>query len=184
MRSSPQRREGRSIPAHTHHPEALLYSEHVHYVEQLKRFHDAFGRERVLVLIYEDFKRDNRAVFKEMLDFLGLDDEQVEIEPVRTKPVREARSVLAHRLVNRVRLAKRAPERVGPLARAVSALVPSAARSQRFSARWRGALYADQKPPDDALMAELRERFRPEVEALSEYLDREMIDRWGYGEPG
>jgi hypothetical protein len=178
-----ERREGRSVPAHTHHPEALLYSEHVRYVEQLRRFHDAFGRERVLVLVYEDFKRDNRAVFKEMLRFLDLDDAQVEIEPVRTKPVREARSVLAHRAVNRVRLAKRAPERVGPLARAVATLIPAAARSQRFGARWRRALYADQKPPDEELMSELRERFRPEVEALSEYLDRDMIARWGYGVP-
>jgi len=179
----PERREGRSVPAHTHHPEALLYSEHVRYVEQLRRFHDAFGRERVLVLVYEDFRRDNRAVFGQVLDFLGLDRDGVEIEPVRTKPVREARSVLAHRLVNRVRLAKRAPERVGPLARAVSSLIPAAARSQRFGARWRRALYSEQKPADEALMAELRERFRPEVEALSEYLGRDLLARWGYGEP-
>jgi Sulfotransferase family len=179
----PERREGRSIPAHTHHPEALLYSEHVHYVEQLRRFHDAFPRERVLVLIYEDFKRDNLAVFGQVLDFLGL-DRSVEIEPVRTKPVREARSVLAHRLVGRVRLAKRAPERVGSLARAVATLIPSAALSPRFGARWRRALYSEQKPADEALMAELRERFRPEVERLSEYLERDMLARWGYGEPG
>jgi hypothetical protein len=34
--------------------------------------------------------------------------------------------------------------------------------------------------PDEALMAELRRRYRPEVQALSEYLDRDLIELWGY----
>ena len=178
-----ERRAGRRIPSHCHHPEALLYSEHVRYVEQLRRFHDVFPSEQVLVLVYEDFKRDNRCVFNEILRHLAL-DESAPIEPVRTKPVREARSVLVHRMVARVRLAKRAPARVGPLARAVSAMVPSAARNRQFGAGWRRAVYAEQKPPDEALMRELRERFRPEVQALSEYLGRDLIERWGYGTSG
>ena len=33
-----ERREGRSIPRHTYWPQALLYSEHVRYVEQLCRY--------------------------------------------------------------------------------------------------------------------------------------------------
>ena len=37
------RREGRQVPRHTYWPQALLYSEHVRYVEQLRRFHELFG---------------------------------------------------------------------------------------------------------------------------------------------
>jgi hypothetical protein len=29
-------------------------------------------------------------------------------------------------------------------------------------------------------MAELRSRFKGEVEALSEYLDRDLVAQWGY----
>ena len=38
-----ERRQGKSIPRHTYWPDALLYSEHVRYVEQLRRYHEVFG---------------------------------------------------------------------------------------------------------------------------------------------
>lgn len=31
-------------------------------------------------------------------------------------------------------------------------------------------------------MSELRQRFKPEVVALSEYLDRDLVRLWGYDE--
>jgi hypothetical protein len=175
-----ERREGRRIPSHSHHPEALMYSEHVRYVDQLRRFHDAFSREQVLVLIYEDFRRDNAASFAQILSFLEL-DERVEIEPVQTKPLREIRSVALHRMVGRVRLATRAPERTGPIARAAAAMVPAPMRSAEFGRRWRRAVYSEQKAADPALTAEMKRRFVGEVRALSEYLGRDLIGDWGYG---
>ena len=54
-----ERREGRRIPRGSHRPQLLLYSEHVRYVEQLRRYHDLFPRSQVLVLIYDDFRNDN-----------------------------------------------------------------------------------------------------------------------------
>ncbi|HEY1833961.1 MAG TPA: sulfotransferase [Solirubrobacteraceae bacterium] len=181
------RRDGRRIPAHSHHPEALMYSEHVRYTEQLERFHAAFPREQVLALIYEDFKRDNMATFEQILRFLDLDLDDAEraiaaIEPVRTRPVRESRSATLHRMVARVRLAGRAPERVGPLARAAAAMVPAAMRSPEFSNRWRRAVYAEQRAPDELLMRELRVRFRPQVEAFGSYIGRDLVDLWGYAQ--
>jgi hypothetical protein len=167
-----------------------MYSEHVRYTEQLERFHAAFPREQVLALIYEDFKRDNMATFEQILRFLELDDDAAaaetvaSIEPVRTRPVRESRSTTLHRMVARVRLAGRAPERVGPLARTAAAMVPAAMRSPEFSSRWRRAVYSEQRPPDERLMRELRVRFRPQVEAFGSYLGRDLIDLWGYAQDG
>ena len=40
----PERRRGRHIPRGSHHPASLMYSEHVRYAEQLRRFHDALPR--------------------------------------------------------------------------------------------------------------------------------------------
>src|SRR5262249_54846463 len=58
------RREGREIPANTYWPKALLYSDHVRYVDQLRRYHELFAREQVLVLIYDDYRRDNEATLR------------------------------------------------------------------------------------------------------------------------
>ncbi|HLH15502.1 MAG TPA: sulfotransferase, partial [Solirubrobacteraceae bacterium] len=44
MALEPARREGRHIPRHTYWPKALMYSEHVRYVEQLRRYHSLLGR--------------------------------------------------------------------------------------------------------------------------------------------
>ncbi len=70
----PQRRQGRSIPRRSHRPQALLYSEHVRYVEQLRRYHAVFPREQLLVLIYDDFRADNEATVRQVLRFLEVDD--------------------------------------------------------------------------------------------------------------
>ena len=41
-------------------------------------------------------------------------------------------------------------------------------------------VFTDPEPPDEALMLELRRRFKPEVVALSEYLNRDLVTLWGY----
>jgi hypothetical protein len=43
-----------------------------------------------------------------------------------------------------------------------------------------GVLYGSPAAPDEEFMAELRRRFKGEVVALSEYLDRDLVTLWGY----
>ncbi len=45
-------------------------------------------------------------------------------------------------------------------------------------------VYGDPRPPDQGLMLELRRRFKDEVVALSEHLDRDMVKLWGYDRLG
>src|SRR5947209_11805392 len=54
--------------------EVRRYSDHVHYVEQLRRYHAVFPPEQVLVLIYDDFRDDNEATVRKILRFLGVDE--------------------------------------------------------------------------------------------------------------
>ena len=68
------RREGKAIPRYAARPLELLYSDHVRYVELLRRYHAVFPPEQVLVLIYEDFRRDNEATVRRVLRFLDVDD--------------------------------------------------------------------------------------------------------------
>jgi Sulfotransferase family len=50
-----ERRQGRSLPENrSWGPHGTLYSEYVRYVEQLRRYHERFPPEQVLVLIYDD----------------------------------------------------------------------------------------------------------------------------------
>ncbi len=84
-RSSASGARAGTIPRHSSRPPALMYSEHVRYVEQLRRYHALFPREQVLVLIYDDFRRDNEATVRRVLRFLEVDD-SLPIEVVEANP--------------------------------------------------------------------------------------------------
>ncbi|HLH15549.1 MAG TPA: sulfotransferase [Solirubrobacteraceae bacterium] len=176
-----ERRAGRSIPRGCHSPPALLYSEHVRYVQQLRRYHDVFPAEQVLVLIYDDFRADNQATMRRVLRFLQVDD-TAEIEPVETKRVKAVRALALHRLADGVRVARRNPAGASATARAVNALTPAALRSDAVRSLWRRAVYAPPPPVDEAFMLELRRHFEPEVRAISEYLGRDLVSLWRYDE--
>jgi len=172
------RRGGRQVPRHTYWPQALLYSEHVRYVEQLRRYHDLFGRERVLVLIYDDFRADNDATVRRVLRFLDVDD-GVAIEAVEANPTVSARSQRLHELLHAVSVGH------GPFSLAVKGavktLTPTGLRRHARDAAQRRVVFAEPPAPDLELMAELRRRFKEEVEALSEYLGRDLVTLWGGG---
>ena len=175
----PERRRGRHIPRGSHNPASLMYSEHVRYAEQLRRFHDHFPGEQVLVLIYEEFRADNQATVRRVLRFLGADEQQ-SLPQIDTRPVRAVRSGLLHRVTAEMRRARKNPAAAGRLARAADAALPDRLRGQALRAGWRRAVYSAPQPPDPLLMLELRRRFKGEVVAAGEYLGRDLIGEWGY----
>jgi hypothetical protein len=171
------RREGRSLPRNGLWPLALQYSDHVRYVEQLRRYRDVFAPEQMLVLIYDDFRADNDGTVRAVLRFLGVDDASV-IEQVEANPTVGARSRAAHELVHTLAVGR------GPLSRAVkgaiTTLTPSGPRRRLLRALRRNVVYGAPPAVDEELMGELRRRFKPEVVALSEYLDRDLVSLWAY----
>jgi hypothetical protein len=174
------RGEGRQIPRRSHLPQLLQYSEHVRYVEQLRRYHDLFGPERVLVLIYDDFQSDNEATLRAVLRFLDVDDTHP-IEEIRVK--KTARTVRSQRLDDALHALTLGRSPISRAARtAAKALMPRELRHDAYRvARARG-VYDEVPPSDERLMIELRRRFKPEVAQLSEYLNRDLVALWGYDE--
>jgi hypothetical protein len=175
------RREGRELPPDSPRPEALQYAGHVRYVEQLGRYHEVFPREQVLVMIYDDFRADNAASVRSVLRFLGLED-TVAIEAREANPSVQVRRAGLERLLRSLSLGD------GPGPRAlrttIKTLTPRALRAKALEGAQRQLVYSDPSPPDPALMEELRLRFKGEVEALSEYLGRDLVRLWGYDRVG
>ena len=173
----PARREGKRIPRNSGRPHELLYSDHVRYVEQLRRYHDVFPRERVLVLIYEEFRRDNEQTMRRVLDFLDVDD-TLPLQTVDANPSFRVRSPQVHGLV-RTAYMGRGPI-AGPLKASVKAVTSRRTRHELLRFTRRRLVYGRPRPADEQLMLELRLRFKHEVVALSKYLDRDLVGLWGY----
>jgi hypothetical protein len=156
-----------------------MYSELVRYTEQLRRYHAVFPPEQVLVLIYDDFRADNQGTVRQVLRFIDVDDTlpvpEVELESLRTP-----RYVLLDQAMRALSIARRS----GPGAKAsrrLQSLTPAALRdSETLTSMWRTIRYTDTPAPDEQLMLELRRRFKGEVEAVSEYLGRDLVSLWGY----
>ncbi|HTZ86785.1 MAG TPA: sulfotransferase [Solirubrobacteraceae bacterium] len=176
----PARREGKRIPRLTRNAKGLLYSDHVRYVEQLRRFYDVFPPEQVLVLIYDDFRADNEGTVRRVLRFLEVDDAEIPVQAEDSGTLPGVRFLTLHQLTRVVTVARRNPNARSPLLRATNLLLPPRLHSERFQRLWRRLVYTEAKRPDEQFMAELRRRFKPEVEAASEYLGRDLVTLWGY----
>ncbi len=152
-------------------------TERVAYVEQLRRYHAVFPRERVLVLIYDDFRRDNEATLRTMLRFLEVDDTAA-LEVKDANPTVHVRSPRLHGYVRSLYRGEGAAG--GALKTAVKAVTTQRMRRGGLRTLRQRVLYSKPPPVDEELMLELRHRFKGEVVALSEYLDRDLVTLWGY----
>jgi len=174
----PARRAGKRVPRRSHRPQLLLYSDHVHYAEQLRRYHAVFPPEQVLVLIYDDFRADNDGTVRAVRRFLEIEEDL----PVHAKDanptVKAMRSQQLDELVNVVSVGR------GPVSLAVKAglkaVTPRGLRQAAMDTAQRSLVMGKPQPPDEHLMLDLRRRFKGEVVALSEYLDRDLVSLWGY----
>ncbi len=164
-------RDGRTI---------LRYSDHLQYVEQLRRYEEVFPPEQILVLIYDDYRRDNPGTVRRVLRFLDVDDElPVDVMDVNTAV--QIRSMRVHRWARAVEMGR------GPASGALKAVAKTLTTPRlRDQARVlrRRHLYGTPAPADEDFMLELRRRFEPEVRALSEHLGRDLASLWGYDGAG
>jgi hypothetical protein len=144
------RREGRRLPATAYFPEGLQYLEVGHYAKKVARWLDVFGRDRVKVILFEDFSRRTAEVYRETLEFLEVDP-GFQPEYDIAEATRRVRGEVLKQL-------RRVPSEV------------------RFHMRGSGRNHTSERrrpyPPE--LSERLRHELAPDVEALGELLGRDL----------
>lgn len=164
------RRMGHGVHRPTYFVQGLVYRETARYAEQVRRFFDTFGRERVHVVLYDDFASNPEQVYQRTLDFLEVKPHtfQNRFRVINgNKFVRSCllRSVLADPLVRSTVLAMR-PWLPAPV---FGALQRAEATIWRCNTR-----FARRPPLNPELRAKLKREFAPEVERLSRLLGRDL----------
>jgi hypothetical protein len=147
IRSEPDRLGGDPSDRGRH-----AYLDRGRYLSQLQRLHRFFPPERLLVLIFEDFRADPRGTFTTLCRFLDIDEAAV--------PRDLGRNWTVHTLARSARVravSRRLPWR--PLRRAVNRL---------NARRW------TPPPLDPEVRADVVERFREDNRALSAWLGRPL----------
>lgn len=141
--------------------EGELYFEWSRYAEHLRRYYSIFPRDRIHVLLYEDFDRDPAACLRDLAGFLGLDNSFRFDTRTRHNPAGAPRFGRFNRPLGEVAktVAKRLPKRMRGAGIASRALVNTGVETPPLS-------------PNQA--ARLRKLLRGEIEATAELIGRDL----------
>jgi hypothetical protein len=160
------RAAGERVPAGCKKVFALRYRALARYHDQVARYLERFGPDRVTVLLYDDLSADPAATYRRVLDFLDVDAGQDPDFAVvnANKVIRSTRlrTVLRHAPPGLRRLGRLAVR--DPYARA-------ALRRRLASLNTRTA---PRPAMPDALRAQLTEEFAPEVHRLGGLIGRDL----------
>jgi hypothetical protein len=139
----------------------LSYRDTVRYAEQVERYFGVFGREKVLIIVYDDFAKDPQSLYRETLHFLDVDPHFATnlsvINPSHTPRSLRLQRLFVHRLAPAARVFPQG------LQRSVS----------RFLLRL-NTLDRPRPPMDKALKMRLLMEVKPEVQELSHLLGRDL----------
>lgn len=158
------RRQGRRLPTWPINVENLFYRHSVRFAEQLERYFEVFGRDRVHVMLFEDLTRDGAAVVRGVLDFLGVDP-ALAAPPPTANENRRVRSPRLQRLIFMPRvLMPLAPMlRRFPLVRALRTRLLNMNSEPKPRA-----------PMDPVLARQLLDEQAPEIERLGRLIGRDL----------
>ncbi len=167
------RAAGRRMPRRCAHPWMLLYTRVYRYAEQVRRYFDAFGRERCHVVVYDDFRAEPEGTMDALRSFLELPAPGPE-EVAGASAPSELRVNRAQRARSR-RLSALLTDPPRPARRLVRALTPQPLR-RRVAEGVLAANTAGGAPPpvDPAVREELATAFAAEVESVSRLLGRDL----------
>lgn len=160
-----ERQRGLRMPNYTWITRGLFYLEVARYAEQVKRYVDVFGWEKITLAIFDDFISNTRETYKGVCESLGVD---ARFEPVMNvlNPNKRARSRVTQDLLDR-----QAPKLVRNLGR----FIPKRARRGLYKTLKNLNAAKEPRPPmDPELKRSLQARFLPDVERLSKLLDRDL----------
>lgn len=164
-----KRKLGQNIPKRAGTPSLLYYSERIKYSEQISRYFGCFPRSNILIIIYDDFRRDNHRVTKEVFKFLGVDQDFTPVYNI-INPSAVPRSRIINSII-RIPIIKKVFKNL---------LRPTT--YYRFQTSIQNRLMVPGKfPPLSHKSAEeLRRQFRPEVKKLADLLSRDLLKEWDY----
>lgn len=166
LEAQTDRELGRRIPKGCGIVDYLLYKDIANYSDQLERYFAEFDRDKVHVIIFDDFRSETPNVYAETLQFLGVDSRfQPEFSTINEN--RRIRNGLLRALwTNRPNFVQQMLlDRVSP-SRPRRLIIGALQRMYRRP--------APRTPMDPDFRRRLQEEFTPEVDRLGNLLGRDL----------
>jgi hypothetical protein len=164
------RRTGQGLDRRVIAPSWLFYSEFVKYEEQIKRFASYFSRQQIKIIIFEDFKINTLGTYREVLEFLEVDQTFMPEFDIINPNKRIRWPFLKRHTLD------------SPYFRKTLRMLFSNDIYAALKAFYKDKMvtYEPRQSVDEAFRIELIQRFKPEVGKLGELLRRDLLSLWGY----
>jgi hypothetical protein len=162
------RKKGKNIPKSVLFPSYLYYSDVARFSDQIQRYLKLFPRNHIKLIVFNDFTNDTKRIFKEVLEFLGIDPSfkpDFKVYNPRKKP----KSQLYNRLARKPGYRFRKFAKNNILFYKIHQYL-----------RGKNARQDKRQPIDSDLRKELMKLYKPEVKKLSKLLQRDLMKLWGY----
>ncbi|MBI3796732.1 MAG: sulfotransferase [Deltaproteobacteria bacterium] len=160
-----ERQQGRRLYKNAANLMGFFYRDIASYTPQVQRYFAVFGRDKVHVIIFDDFKSDTAQAYRATCEFLGVDPhfrpEFAVINPSKTVHNKTLRSFLRYPPPPAswlLKLLQRSPVRLGI----------------RKRLRSLNTKYESRPPMNPELKRRLQVEFLPEVQQLGELLGRDL----------
>jgi hypothetical protein len=170
LAKEPLRRQGKFTSSRVTSPSYLYYSDRVGYYQQVKRYYDIFDSSQIKVVLFEEFRAENEMVYREILEFLGVDCDFVpEYDSINLN--KEVRFPALNNLVN------------NPILKNISKNLISQEFNEFIRDRivekflWHQA--PKTKMPEETKIR-LMQQYRDEVVSVGELIGVDLIQKWSY----
>jgi hypothetical protein len=162
------RKRGGKIPDTVYSIDGLFYRDVAKYAEQIERYFEVFGRDKVHIIIFEDLKDSTAEIYRETLRFLSVDDDYQPVFQV-VNPAKQLRSRGLQRFI------VNPPWIFMPFGK-------SLARHVWFSRLVKKTLsslnvkYETRPPMESGTRKQLLEEFAPQIERLGRLIGRDLSE--------
>ena len=173
------RRANKRIRRAAHCITGLQYRQMARFSQQVPRYFDAFGRENVLVVIFDDFRSDTAGVFREVCEFLGIDSGAPMRFDIRNPNKKTRLAWLQQLIVGSGFSLMLLKDRLSYLA-TTHTLVPYRYRTRAVEGVIAAYTRFEQRSPlTPELRGSLQREFAGDIDALSQLLDRDLSHWYG-----
>lgn len=172
LESDEQRLKGLNIPQNFGTHWQSIYSNKIKYHDFVKRYYKLFGRSQVKVILYDDYKKDNLKIYREVLKFLKIDRGHIpkkeDYNPSRVSRFDQAITNKIYHSSLREKIRKVLPY-------SIYFLFKDSLKKFLLKKGGRSIL-------DKHTKIKYKNKFKPEVEKIGKLLKINLVKRWNYNE--
>lgn len=162
------------VPKNMTFPSCAYYSEIADHYSNLKRYFDLFDRKNIMVILYDEFKKDTKGYFRKILQFLEVESDFVPdfsmLNTYRKPKAGKLKYWMDHYITDRVRLGL-------------------FKYKGKFPVRMVGKIYywlftkaSDKQNIDDRDLGKIRKSYTEVVKKTGELIGVDLITYWKYNQ--